>query len=131
MEDESGELRDYKFFCFDGVPKYVFVASDRGKKDVETKFDFFDMAWKHLPFTNGHPNNAITPERPKNFETMQNVAAQLSKDIPHVRVDLYNINGKVYFGEMTFFHWGGFKPFVPKEWDLKFGECIQLPQIQQ
>ena len=128
MEDESGELKDYKFFCFAGVPKYLFVATDRGKEGTETKFDFFDMDWNHLPFTNGHPNNPVTPEKPENFELMKELASKLSKGIPHVRVDLYNIQGKVYFGELTFFHWGGTVPFVPNEWDYKFGESIILPR---
>ena len=127
MEDESGELQDYKFFCFNGKTKYLFVATDRGRKDTETKFDFFDMEWNHLPFTNGHPNNPITPQKPENFELMKEIAAKLSVGIPHVRVDLYNIKGKVYFGELTFFHWDGTVPFVPNEWDYKFGENIHLP----
>lgn len=128
MEDESRELKDYKFFCFDGVPKYLFVATDRGRDDTETKFDFFDMDWNHLPFTNGHPNNPVTPEKPENFELMKELASKLSKGMPHVRVDLYNIQGKVYFGELTFFHWGGTVPFVPSEWDYKLGENIILPR---
>ena len=128
IEDEGGELRDYKFFCFDGEPKYLFVATDRGRTDTETKFDFFDMDWNHLPFTNGHPNNPVTPEKPENFELMKQIAAKLSAGIPHVRVDLYNIRGKVYFGELTFFHWGGTVPFEPNEWDYKFGDNIHLPK---
>lgn len=128
MEDESGELRDYKFFCFDGDPKCLFVATDRGVKGEETKFDFYDMEWNHLPFTNGHPNSQCPPKKPKNFETMKEIAAKLSAGIPHVRVDLYNVNGNIYFGEMTFFHWGGMKPFQPREWDYKLGEMIKLPK---
>ena len=128
MEDESGELKDYKFFCFDGHPKYLFVASDRMRKDVETKFDFFDMDWNHLPFTNGHPNSERPIPCPRNFEKMKEIAAKLSAGIPHVRVDLYNINGKIYFGELTFFHWSGVVPFDPPEWDCKLGELIHLPQ---
>lgn len=128
MEDESGyELKDYKFFCFDGEPKALFVASDRGVKDEETKFDFFDMEWNHLPFTNGHPNSNKQIVCPPNFEKMKEVASKLSAGIPHVRVDLYNVNGKVYFGELTFFHWGGTVPFEPAEWDYKFGEWLRLP----
>lgn len=128
MEDESGyELKDYKFFCFGGVPYYLFVATDRGRDDVDTKFDFFDMEWNHLPFTNGHPNNPNPPKKPDNFEQMKDIAAKLSIGIPHVRVDLYNINGRIYFGELTFFHWGGMVPFEPREWDYTFGELIKLP----
>ena len=127
MEDESGyELKDYKFFCFSGDVKYVFVATDRGKADEETKFDFFDMDWNHLPFTNGHPNNPGPISKPENFEEMKALACKLSKNMPHVRVDLYNISGKIYFGELTFYHWSGLTPFVPEKWDFEFGECITL-----
>ena len=132
MEDESGyELKDYKFFCFDGDVKYIFVATDRGKEDEETKFDFFDMDWNHLPFTNGHPNNPEPIKKPENFEKMKDLAHELSKGMPHVRVDLYNIRGSIYFGELTFFHWSGMTPFVPEEWDYKFGECIKLPVMER
>ena len=126
-EDESGELRDYKIFCFDGQPKALFVASDRQSHNEETKFDFFDTEWNHLPFVNGHPNSKQTIEKPQNFEEMLNVAQKLSKGIPHVRVDLYNINGDIYFGELTFFHWSGMVPFIPVEWDYKLGEWLSLP----
>ena len=127
MEDESGyELKDYKFFCFSGDVKYVFVATDRGKVDEETKFDFFDMDWNHLPFTNGHPNNSEPISKPENFEEMKALSCKLSKNMPHVRVDLYNISGKIYFGELTFYHWSGLTPFVPEKWDFEFGKCISL-----
>lgn len=127
LTNGNGELRDYKFFCFNGVPRVMFIASDRFNKEVETKFDFFDMDFNHLPFRNGHPN-AIKPiERPSNFEDMKLLASKLSKDIPHVRVDFYNIDGQIYFGEMTFFHWSGFVKFEPEEWDFKMGEMIKLP----
>ena len=129
MEDaEGGDLKDYKFFCFDGVPKAMFIASDRNTPGEETKFDFFDMDFNHLPFTNGHPNAKVSIEKPSRFEEMKDIAARLSKGIPRVRVDLYQINGKVYFGELTFFHWSGFVPFNPEEWDYKFGSWIQLPK---
>ena len=121
------ELRDYKFFCFDGVPRLLFIASDRQLQNDETKFDFFDMDFNHLPFTNGHPNAAIPPVKPDKFEEMKMLAAKLSQGIPHVRVDFYEANGQVYFGEMTYSHWGGMKPFEPEEWDRILGDWIQLP----
>lgn len=127
-EDESGELKDYKFFCFNGIPKFLFVASDRQNPTEETKFDFFDMNWNHLPVVNGHPNSLKVINKPTNFAEMIQVASKLSKGIPHVRVDLYNINGKIYFGELTFFHWSGMVPFEPVEWDYKFGELLSLPK---
>ena len=127
MEDETGELKDYKFFCFDGKVKALFIASDRQKKGEDTKFDFFDREFNHLPFTNGHPNASVLPQKPHMFEKMVNLAETLSKGFPHVRVDLYEVGEKIYFGELTFFHWSGFVPFNPEIWDYKFGEWLQLP----
>lgn len=128
MVDESGyELKDYKWFCFDGEPKGLFVATDRGSDQEETKFDFFDAEYNHLPLTNGHPNAYTDIPRPKGFETMKRLAALLSMGQPHVRVDLYDINGKIYFGELTFYHWSGLVPFTPQEWDYTFGSWIKLP----
>lgn len=125
LEDKE-ELTDYKFFCFDGVPKAMFIATDRASKTEETKFDFFDMDYNHLPFTQGHPNADKMPQKPKNFEKMKELAAILSKGIPHVRVDFYEVSGKIYIGEMTFSHFSGLVPFNPQEWDLKFGNWIHL-----
>ena len=128
MEDEkTQELRDYKFFAFDGEVKALFIASDRYTLGEETKFDFFDADFNHLPFTNGHPNAKVLPEKPENFEEMKELSSKLSKGIPQARIDFYEVNGKTYFGEITFFHWSGLKPFDPEEWDYKFGEWIKLP----
>jgi len=128
MEDEeTSELRDYKFFCFNGAPKALFVATDRQTPGEEVKFDFFDMEYQHLNVRQGHPNAKILPQKPKCFDLMADLACKLSKDIPHVRVDFYEVNGKVYFGEMTFFHFSGMVPFEPAEWDEKFGDWLTLP----
>lgn len=127
MEDsETKELRDYKFFCFNGKVKALFVASDRQVENEETKFDFFDEHYNHLPFTNGHPNALKYPEKPVCFDKMKSLAEILSKGFPHVRVDFYEVNGKIYFGELTFSHWSGFAPFEPEEWDYTFGSWIDL-----
>lgn len=128
LEDEYGELRDYKFFCFDGEVKAMFIASDRQTEGEEVKFDFFDADFNHLPFTQGHPNAEVQPQKPKGFEEMKKLAAKLSKGLPEVRVDFYDVNGKVYFGEFTFFHFGGMVPFKPVEWDYTFGSWIKLPK---
>ncbi len=126
MEDESGyELKDYKIFCSYGNPKFLFVAT--GRQQHDTRFDFYDTKFNHLPVLNGHPNADVWPVKPQNFEEMLNVAGKLSQGIPHVRVDLYNINGRIYFGELTFFHWSGLVPFEPREWDYYFGKMITLP----
>ena len=125
MVDESGtELKDYKFFCFDGKVKLMFIATDR---PYATKFDFYDENFNHLPFTNGHPNATKEPKKPQGFDEMIALAEKLSAGTIQLRVDLYNINGKIYFGEFTFFHWGGMKKFEPEEWDYKIGEYIHLP----
>lgn len=129
MEDShTGELRDYKFLCFDGEAKTLYVATERQTTGEETKFDFFDMDYRHLPFCNGHPNAHCLPEKPKCFDEMRRLAEKLSKGIPHVRVDFYEVDGKVYFGELTFFHMSGFAPFDPAEWDVTFGSWITLPE---
>lgn len=126
MVDESGtELKDYKFFCFDGEVKMLFVATDR---PFDTRFDFFDTDFNHLPFKQGHPLAKKEIKRPCGFEKMKRIAAILSKGMPHVRVDLYDINGHIYIGEFTFFHFSGNVPFEPEEWDYKIGEWLKLPQ---
>lgn len=128
MEDETyHELRDYKFFVFGGTVRALFIASDRFNKEVDTKFDFFDADFNWLDLRKGHPNADVPPEKPKNFEQMKEFAARLGAGIPHVRVDFYEINGKVYFGEMTFYDWGGFQHFRPESWDRTFGDWIELP----
>ncbi len=128
IEDKNDkELRDYKFFCFNGVYKMMFIASNR-QGDGDTYFDFFDRDFNHLPFTNGHPNAPELPHKPNNYEEMIKLAESLSKDIPQVRIDLYEVDGNIYFGEMTFFHWSGFVPFQPSEWDKIIGDWIELPK---
>lgn len=127
MEDEFGELRDYKFFCFDGRARAMFIATDRSKAP-EPYFDFFDMDFNHLPFTQGHPNAPVTPEKPKCFEEMKELAARLSEGLPQVRIDFYEVNGQVFFGEFTFFHFDGTVKFNPVEWDFTFGSWIELPE---
>lgn len=128
MEDAStGELRDYKFFCFDGVAKALFIATDRQKASEEVKFDFYNMNFEHLDFRQGHPNSSIEIKKPETFNQMRKLAEELSKGIPQLRVDFYEVNGKLYFGELTFFHHNGFTPFDPEEWDTTFGSWIQLP----
>lgn len=126
-DSKSDDLADYKFFCFNGVVKAMFVATERNRKDEEVKFDFYDADFNHLPFTQGHPNSRRIVEKNSCFEKMKELASELSKDLPHARVDFYEINGKIYFGEMTFFHHGGWTKFEPKEWDYTFGEWLSLP----
>ena len=125
MEDHvDGELRDYKFFCFDGEPKAMFIASDRAKGN--TKFDYFDLKFNHLNIRQHYPN-AKEVRKPINFEKMIELSRKLSKGFPHVRVDFYEVEGRIYFGELTFYHFSGFQPFIPNKWDKIFGDWLKLP----
>lgn len=118
-------LVDYKFFCFNGRVKALFIATNR---PIDTRFDFFDRNFNHLPILNGHPNADSKIDKPKDFDTMINIAEKLAEGFPHVRVDLYYINGQIYFGEITITHFGGFTPLEPDEWEFKFGEWLELPK---
>lgn len=114
---------DYKFFCFSGEPKIVMVAKDR---DTITKSNFYDMNFVQLPIKIENPNFDDQIKKPDNFDEMVQIARVLSKGIRHVRVDLYNISGQIYFGEMTFQHWGGFSHIDLPEWDKTMGGWILL-----
>ena len=120
------ELRDYKFFCFNGDVKFLYIATGRQKYD-EPFFNFFDADYNVLDFQQGHLRSEYIPLKPLCFDKMKMVASKLSKGFHEVRIDLYEVNGKIYFGEMTLFHMAGISPFNPKEWDYKFGEMIKLP----
>lgn len=127
MEDHiDGELRDYKFFCFDGEPKAMFVASDRASDNV--KFDYFDLNFNHLDIKQKYPHAEKPLRKPVTFEKMIELSKVLSKGFPHVRVDFYEVDGQLYFGELTFYHFSGFMPFEPNKWDKIFGDWIKLPQ---
>jgi len=125
-DDETKELRDYKFFCFNGEVKLMFIATDRQHRE-EPYFDFFDVEFNHLNLIHGHPNAPVTPQKPHNFELMKELAGRLSAGMPHARIDFYEVNGKVYFGEITLYHHNGTVPFEPYEWDEILGSYIQLP----
>lgn len=126
MTDHTdGELRDYKFFCFSGEPKMMFIASDREKG--ETKFDYYDLEFNHLNLKQKYPNSPTIQRKPATFDKMIELSKKLSAKIPHVRVDFYEVDGKLYFGELTFYHFSGFMPFNPDFWDKVMGDWIQLP----
>ncbi len=129
MEDEnSSDLPDYKYFCFNGKVEALFIATERQNLSTETRFDFFDTNFNHIEVTNYHPNADVLPSKPKNFEKMIKLAEVLSEGFPEVRVDFYEVNGKVYFGEMTFYHFAGIYPFNPISFDRYLGNQIILPK---
>lgn len=113
--------KDYKFFCSYGEVKFMFVASDR--IDNQTKFDYYWPDWTWIPVKNQHPN--VGPvEKPKMLDKMMEYASKLSKDLPMIRVDLYNEGDQIIFGELTFTHFGCLNSFDPDEYDLRFGQCF-------
>ncbi|WP_291237243.1 ATP-grasp fold amidoligase family protein [Frisingicoccus sp.] len=128
MEDHvDGELRDYKFFCFGGEPKAMFIASDRASDHV--KFDYYDLKFNHLDIKQKYPHAQEALRKPVTFEKMIDFSKILSKGFPHVRVDFYEVDGHLYFGELTFYHFSGFMPFEPDRWDKVFGDWLKLPKV--
>ncbi len=127
-EDKS-DLIDYKFFCFNGIPKFIYIS--RGLENHKTaNIDFLDMDYNKVEFyRNDYKRFDILPPKPKNFEKMKKISEELSKGFPFLRVDLYEINSDIYFSELTFFPCSGFMPITPNKWDYKIGEWIDLKKI--
>lgn len=124
LEDtEDDALTDYKFFCFQGIPKVMYISKDTGK---DPRTDFFDMTFSHLPIRSKDPQADIPPVKPDQFEKMKQLAEILSMDIPHLRVDFYFAHSRIYVGELTFYHMGGFAKITPHEWDLRLGSLIEI-----
>jgi len=127
LEDETGELRDYKFYCFNGKP--AFMQLEIGRGTTHNTRNFYDMDWKLLPFGKELPYNAdIKVDCPSMFNDMKEIAANLCKPFQYVRVDLYQTNDKIYFGELTFFPAGGAPDFVPDEYDEIVGNMWNLEE---
>lgn len=122
IDSGDGQLTDYKFFCFDGKAKFIQVDRDRF---INHKQTFYNTEWEKLEFTVA--NESVEQECPKNFDKMLQIAEELSKPFPHVRIDFYNVDGKIYFGEFTFFDGSGFYNYNPDNWDFYWGDKIVLP----
>lgn len=128
QDDKHRDLCDYKFYCFNGKPKYCQLITNRSTNEC---IDFFDENWIHQNFVGLNPICFNNPQyksiqAPINYIKMLDLAEILAADFPFVRIDFYNINGKIYFGEITFFPAGGFGTFTPQEWDIKLGKMINL-----
>lgn len=129
-ENPNTPLTDYKFYCFNGEPRFLYISqTDPEHKD--TPITYLDTNWTLTPFQRkNHSLLEPLPQRPDNLEEMLGICRTLSSGIPFVRVDLYNIEGKVYFSEMTFFPASGYNTFEPEEWDRKIGDYLALPPRQ-
>lgn len=128
-DNKTGELRDYKVFCFNGEAKLLLIASDRQKKGESVKFDYFDINGKHLDIVNDHPQANTPPELPSAFKLMFELAEKISVGYPHLRVDFYEVNGTVYIGELTLYHGSGLMWFKPDVWPLKMGEWLDISSV--
>ncbi len=129
LTDESGyELKDYKLMCFNGQVRCSFVCSDRMSSDG-LKVTFYDREWKRLPFTRHYPAAAADAARPAHYEEMIRIAEILSENIPFLRVDFYEADGRLYVGELTFYPGGGMEEFTPQSWDYELGSWLELPDL--
>lgn len=96
---------------------------------IEKNCGLFCSLFNHLDiYTQLHQCATVPPVKPDCFDEMKSLAERLSADLPAVRVDLYEVDGKIYFGEYTFFHEAGFTPFIPDRWNCVFGDWLQLPE---
>lgn len=125
---EQPELIDYKFFCFNGEPKFIYVSEGLSNHATAT-ISFADMDYELMDFyRKDYKPFEKLPPKPKNFEKMKKLAKILSNKIPFVRVDFYEIEGRVYFGELTFFPCSGYIPFEPQKYDRILGDMLTLPK---
>ncbi len=125
IEDKKGELNDFKFLCFDGKVEFFWIDFDR---NTNHKRNVYDLNWNLQPWTQrNYGNYEGTVTKPENFDEMVKIASKLCKGFKHVRVDLYNVDGTVYFGEMTFTNGSGYEGIYPSEYEYYLGKFIKLP----
>lgn len=123
IEDtDSDDLRDYKFLCFNGEPKYVYVTV----KNDNIYENYYDLNFNVVDINHGFPRHVPEFKKPKNFNKMIEIVKRLSYGIPFIRIDLHNVNGKIYFGEFTFYDWGAMRPYINEDIDLKLGNMLDI-----
>ncbi len=120
-------LTDYKFFCFNGEPKFMYIEEETGESHDQA---IFDMSFNREPFTMEDKYSTASFTKPEFFDDMRVTAAVLSSGIPFLRVDMYYVRGRIYVGELTFYHYGGFIPFNPPEWDDIIGGYLDLNGVK-
>ncbi len=127
LEDAANEvLPVYKILCFNGKPKIIQTIQN-DKKPNET-IDYFDTAWNVLDLRQNYPNSKTPLDRPKKLDEILEIAEKLAEGTSFIRIDLYSVNGEIYFSEFTFFSDAGFAPFHPEKWDKTLGDWINLPE---
>lgn len=119
-------ITDYKFMCFNGEPKLIQIHQNRNSENQS--LDFYDISWNKTEIRRNKKTNSELIQRPGKLDEMIDIARKLSKNEIHVRIDLYEVNGKVYFGEKTYYSASGFSPFIKDEYDLLLGSWIRITQ---
>lgn len=126
LVNRSGdEINDYKWWCFNGEPKYVYRTL-KSKKKSDVFENFYDMDFNPVNINHGFPRRIPEFEKPAEFEEMKQLARELAQGFLFIRIDFFDVNGQVYFGEYTFYDWAGMKPFQG-DWDEKLGDLLDLP----
>ena len=122
----DAHLDDYKFFCFSGVPQYIYVCTDRNPGEI-TKISFYDTEWHRLNVQYGK-HGANNVPKPLHFEEMMEISRKLSAEFPFIRVDFFNTDEKLYVAELTFYPGGGMTPYYPESFDREMGDLFILPK---
>ena len=125
MDGDGAELTDYKIMCFNGKVECSFTCTGR-QSPRGLHVTFYDRQWKKMPFARHYPTEQKSGPRPRNYEKMMELAEKLAASLKFARVDFYEINNQIYFGEITFFPGNGMEEFSPVEWDYQLGSWIQL-----
>jgi hypothetical protein len=128
MDDGKTNLTDYKFFCFNGKPLFMYSEEESSGNPTQA---IADMQYNMMPFSMDDAKADVLPPKPELFGVMANISEKLSEEVPFLRVDMYCIGNTIYVGELTFYHYGGFIPFKPAEWDRKLGDMLVLPESDQ
>jgi hypothetical protein len=122
-DEKQTALTDYKFFCFNGKPEFVQITVNN---DGIKNSGYYNMSFETIPFNTGNALPQIAMPKPQNFDEMIKISELLSQDLLHIRIDLYNVNTKIYFGEFTFHNAGGIIHFDPPEWNKIIGDKLQI-----
>lgn len=126
VQENNEELRDYRFFCFNGKPRFIAVDFSITRKS-KTRRNLYDLNWNLMDESISYPRELnIKLEKPKELEELITLSTKLTEGIPHARVDFYIIKNKIIFGEITFFHQAGMGEIHPESFNLKMGEWINI-----
>jgi len=127
LDEGKRNLTDYKFFCFNGKPVFMYCEEEASEHLTQA---IADMKYNLMPFSMEDDKAECLPPKPEQFGYMEKIAQSLSEGFPFIRVDMYCVEDKVYVGELTLYHYGGYTPFRPEEWDLKLGDMLDISRVR-